>query len=236
MTMAQLTHEPRQARSRETLRRIVRATLELARTSLDGDFTLREVADVACIAQGTLHARFPSKEELLNYVQEVFWTQRIEKIRAFLAEHPLGEDPHDTLRAALEVALEETRASYAVEQVFSRAMIDSRRLTSRHRHYLTTTTRLVCDEVGRRIGTSPRRLRFAIRVVLAALRAPHPALDNPETRLPDHELVRELDELVLQLLDIPPRRSSLSADEIPHQRRPADHRAPCREEAQAPAL
>ena len=101
MTMAELTHEPRQARSRETLRRIVAATLQLARTSLDGDFTLREVAEVAGIAQGTLHARFPSKEELLAYVHEVFWAERITRIRDFLAQHPSDEPVHTTLRLSL---------------------------------------------------------------------------------------------------------------------------------------
>jgi AcrR family transcriptional regulator len=203
MTMAELTHEPRQARSRETLRRIVRATLELARTSLDGDFTLREVAEVAGIAQGTLHARFPSKDELLCYVQEIFWAERVDKIRAFFAAHPVGGDPHATLAAGLALALAEARASYAVSQVFARAMVDSRRLASRHQHHLSSATRLVCDEVHRRTGVSDKRLRFAIRLVVAALRAPHPALDNPETRLPDGELVRELEELVLKLLELP---------------------------------
>lgn len=203
MTMAELTHQPRQARSRETLRRIVRATLELARTSLDGDFTLREVADVARIAQGTLHARFPSKEELLYYVQEIFWSERIERIRAFFAAHPVGSDPRATLTDGLTVALAEARESYAVTQVFARAMVDSRRISSRHQHHLTVATRLVCDEVYRRTGASDKRVRFAIRLVVAALRAPHPALDNPETRLPDAELARELEELVLKLIELP---------------------------------
>jgi len=51
---SKLIREPRQARSRETLSRIVEATLSLSRESLDGGFTLREVADRADIARGTL--------------------------------------------------------------------------------------------------------------------------------------------------------------------------------------
>ncbi len=202
MTMAELTHEPRQARSRETLRRIVAATLQLARTSLDGDFTLREVAEVAGIAQGTLHARFPSKEELLAYVHEVFWAERITRIRDFLAQHPSDEPVHTTLRAGLQRALEEARENHAVSQVFTRAMVDSRRLASRHQHYLALATRMVCDEGQRRTGTSDKRLRFAVRMVVGALNAPHPALDNPETRLPDAELVLELEHLVNQLITL----------------------------------
>jgi len=206
--MAELTHEPRQARSRETLRRIVAATLELARTSLDGDFTLREVAEVAGIAQGTLHARFPSKEELLSYVHEIFWTERLALIRAFFDAHPAAESARTTLAAGLGRALEEARRSHAVAQVFSRAMVDSRRLASRHQHYLTTATRMVCDEVHRRTGASQKRMRFAIRLVVAALHAPHPALDNPETRLPDAELVPELEQLVLQLVSLDERANA----------------------------
>ena len=45
-------------------------------------------------------------------------------------------------------------------------------------------------------------MRFAIRMVVAALYAPHPALDNPETRLPDTELVPELEHLVTQLITL----------------------------------
>lgn len=203
MTMAELTHEPRQARSRETLRRIVAATLDLARTSLDGDFTLREVAEVAGIAQGTLHARFPSKEELLTYVHEIFWTERLARIRAFFADHPVHEPARATLTAGIAEALAETRQSHAVSQVFARAMVDSRRLAARHQHFQSTATRLVCDEVHRRTGASDKRLRFAIRLVTAALRAPHPSLDNPETRFSDAELVPEIEQLVLQLVTLP---------------------------------
>lgn len=201
---ASLTHAPRQARSRETLRRIVSATLELARTSLDGDFTLREVADVAGIAQGTLHARFPSKEELMVYVHELFWAERLVKIRNFFADHPAASvAPRATLVAALSALLDETRQSQSVVRVFARAMLDSRRLAARHQHYQSHATRLVCDELRVRTGASDKRLRFALRLVLAAMRAPHPALDNPETRLSDDELVGELEELVVRLIELP---------------------------------
>lgn len=206
MTIAEaapLTHAPRQARSRETLRRIVDATLELARTSLDGDFTLREVADVAGIAQGTLHARFPSKEELLVYVHEIFWTERVTKIRNFFADHGREACPRETLVAALRALLSETRQSQAVTRVFARAMLDSRRLASRHQHYQALSTQQVCDELRRRTGVSDKRLRFALRLVMAAMRAPHPALENPETRLSDDELVSELEQLVLRLIELP---------------------------------
>lgn len=205
MTIAEaapLTHAPRQARSRETLRRIVDATLELARTSLDGDFTLREVADVAGIAQGTLHARFPSKEELLVYVHEIFWTERVTKIRNFFADHGREACPRETLVAALRALLSETRQSQAVTRVFARAMLDSRRLASRHQHYQSLSTQQVCDELRRRTGASDKRLRFALRLVMAAMRAPHPALENPETRLSDDELVSELELLVLRLIEL----------------------------------
>jgi len=205
MTIAEaapLTHAPRQARSRETLRRIVDATLELARTSLDGDFTLREVADVAGIAQGTLHARFPSKEELLVYVHEIFWTERVTKIRSFFADHGPEACPRDTLVAALRALLSETRQSQAVTRVFARAMLDSRRLASRHQHYQALSTQQVCDELRRRTGVSDKRLRFALRLVMAAMRAPHPALENPETRLSDDELVSELELLALRLIEV----------------------------------
>jgi hypothetical protein len=114
-------------------------------------------------------------------------------------------------------------------------MVDSRRLSSRHQHYLTMTTRLVCDEVRRRIGTSHKRLRFAIRVVVAALRAPHPALDNPETRLPDPELVRELEDLVLQLLDLPGALGSAD-DDVPDDGDDADDGAPGGKDPEATAL
>jgi AcrR family transcriptional regulator len=197
-----LTHEPRQARSRETLRRIVAATLELARTSLDGEFTLRDVADVAGIAQGTLHARFPSKEELLVYVHEIFWNERLARIRGFFQEHTASEPARVTLTAGIGVALAEIRESAAVSHVFAQAMVDSRRLASRHQHFQSVATRLVCDEVHRRTGASDKRVRFAIRLVVSALRAQHPALDNPETRFSDAELVPELEHLVLRLVDL----------------------------------
>jgi AcrR family transcriptional regulator len=215
-----LTREPRQARSRETLSRIVEATLALIRESLDGDFTLREVADRADIARGTLHARFPSKEELLIHVHEIFWTDRVERLARHLDEVVAiaAALPAEAAsrRAALAPAvsnglallLADQRKTRAVHQVFARAMIDSARLASRHRHFQTLTFDLVIARANAALGHLGApivldRMRWALRVVVAAMRESQPELVPPGLRLDDAVLIAELGRIVLDLVPDP---------------------------------
>lgn len=217
---SKLIREPRQARSRETLSRIVEATLALIRESLDGGFTLREVADRADIARGTLHARFPSKEELLIHVHELFWTERVERLRRHLDEvvaiaaalAPASSSRRAALGPAvmrgLGLLLEDQRSTRAVHQVFQRAMIDSARLASRHRYFQTLIFDLVLTRANAALGhlgapIAPDRMRWALRVVVAAMRESQPELLPPDLRLDDAVLLGELARIVLELVPDP---------------------------------
>lgn len=215
-----LTREPRQARSRETLSRIVEATLSLIRESLDGEFTLREVADRADIARGTLHARFPSKEELLIHVHEIFWTDRVERLTRHLDDVVALASalPPDiaSRRAALAPVishglaklLADQRQTRPVHQVFARALLDSARLASRHRHFQTLTFELVLSRANAALGhlrapIDPDRMRWALRVVVAAMRESQPELVPSTLRLDDAVLIAELGRIVLDLVPDP---------------------------------
>lgn len=62
--------EPRQARSRRTLERIVRAARELiAERGVDG-VTVLEIVERARSSIGSFYARFPGKVELVSYLNE----------------------------------------------------------------------------------------------------------------------------------------------------------------------
>ena len=61
-----LYREPRQARSRETLRRVLRAAEDIVAADGADDLTISGVAQRADVSVGSIYQRFGSKEQLLT--------------------------------------------------------------------------------------------------------------------------------------------------------------------------
>ena len=65
--------EPKQLRSRRTLRRITEAALELiAETGVEGT-TVHDIVERAGSSVGSFYARFGGKDDLLAYLDERIW-------------------------------------------------------------------------------------------------------------------------------------------------------------------
>lgn len=76
--------EPRQERSRETLRRIVSATESILTERGPEGVTVQDVVDHAGTSVGSFYARFDGKEAVLRYVEERFWRSAEERWDAWL--------------------------------------------------------------------------------------------------------------------------------------------------------
>lgn len=77
---------PRQARSRRTLERIVRAALALLDEEGPDGLTVQAVVARAKSSVGSFYARFKGKEELLEYLEERVWDEARDRWQAQLAE------------------------------------------------------------------------------------------------------------------------------------------------------
>ena len=82
--------EPRQARSREMVERIVAAgRTVLVERGYDA-FSTNQVATAAGISPGSLYQYFPDKTAILEIVVDRYWDEVAESVAASLADH-LGE-------------------------------------------------------------------------------------------------------------------------------------------------
>lgn len=70
---------PKQDRSRQTLERIVAASLELLATEGPAGLTVHKVVDKADSSVGSFYARFKGKDDLLDYLGSRIWTEALER-------------------------------------------------------------------------------------------------------------------------------------------------------------
>ncbi len=140
-------HEPKQDRSRRTLRRITRAALELIAEEGVGAATVNAVVQRARSSVGSFYARFESKDALLAYLDESIWEEALERwneatktgwgdrgiaevVRGLAALYSELERTHRTARDALSQALRGpgAGASEAAARFRNRVRADSKRL------------------------------------------------------------------------------------------------------------
>ena len=70
---------PKQERSRQTLERIVAASLELLATEGPAGLTVHKVVEKADSSVGSFYARFKGKDDLLDYLGDRIWTEALER-------------------------------------------------------------------------------------------------------------------------------------------------------------
>jgi AcrR family transcriptional regulator len=177
-----LIRPPQQRRSQESLERVLQAGFELLQDRGFEGFTLQEVSQRANVSIGSIYARVPSREALIQAVYEraMLWTEeqagpleraahrpgtRREQIEAIVVEMGSQVIAHgDVLRvfmrqAPLEPWIMERAAvkSQATAEVFSRAMLEHR---DEIRHSdpelaVDVAWRLVYNTTARRITHGP---------------------------------------------------------------------------------
>ena len=158
--MTTFLREPKQLRSRRTLRRITEAALELiAETGVEGT-TVHDIVERAGSSVGSFYARFGGKDDLLAYLDERIWEtaelrwteatadaawlerttqQVIEDLGRLYAELHLV---HRQARDALALALRGPGAGLSPATLRFRARVraDSRRLLLERRGAITHPT------------------------------------------------------------------------------------------------
>lgn len=99
---------PRQARSRQTVERIIAAGRTLLLEEGYDAFSTNRVAAAAGVSPGSLYQYFPDKGAILDHVIDRYWEEVTERVAASLADR-IGEtgpemirDTADALVAALE--------------------------------------------------------------------------------------------------------------------------------------
>lgn len=82
---------PKQTRSRRTLERIVRASLEILEEEGPEGLTVKAIVKRADSSVGSFYARFQGKDDLLEYLGERVWTEAAERWDRTLAERDWSE-------------------------------------------------------------------------------------------------------------------------------------------------
>jgi AcrR family transcriptional regulator len=102
---------PRQARSRATLHRFLRAALDLLAERRFEEATVAEIAARARASVGAFYARFPSKESLLAYLEDRLFEEGRANWDAFLApERWRGRPAADVVEAVVRHIVRKRRA------------------------------------------------------------------------------------------------------------------------------
>ncbi|HEU4564020.1 MAG TPA: TetR/AcrR family transcriptional regulator [Gemmatimonadaceae bacterium] len=164
-------HPPRQARSRETLDRILDAVEEVMEEKSFTDATLAEIMDRAGVTIGAFYRRFEDKDSLLHLLDERFWNE----MHDFAAEQlDPGRWKGKSIRQILEewipvhVALYRSRRGL-IRSLFLRSRTDTviRETASRVNSYFLRRIRVLL--LARRDEIHHPDPEYAIDLALLAL-------------------------------------------------------------------
>ena len=88
----QLTHAPKQTRSLDTQERILLALEDLLAERFFEQITIRDLADRAGVASGTVYRRFKDKEALLPVLYQRYDQRLAEWTKTFWDDFDLGAE------------------------------------------------------------------------------------------------------------------------------------------------
>ena len=199
---------PQQARSAQTLERLLDAAEQLISESGVEATTVADVARKAESSVGAFYARFPDKDALVRCVAERFYHQAVDTVEVVL--EPARWDGH-TLREVIESAV-----SFLVQIFHGRRRLI--RAVS-----LRASTDAALSALGERLGevvsqrlygllvhrgetmTHPRpeqAVRLAVWLVLAAFHARCMFSDDAPAPIPEHTLVSEITQIAFSYFGI----------------------------------
>ena len=164
--------EPRQARSRDSERRILAAARHLLDTRPYPDISLAEIAQEADVSHGTLYARFRTKRALLNELHERYCDEvRREIAETFDSFEDLDLTVPERLRRGIQTLVEHSMETRHAVRNFRVAACEDERFVTRQREMEQEQLNLV---VTRALQALPHgdevRVRRAVRTALALVR------------------------------------------------------------------
>lgn len=206
---AEAFRPPRQERSRKTLARIVRATVELlAERGVEGT-TVQEVVDRAGSSVGSFYARFSGKEELLRYVEEQLWQEARERWDAALSARAWDGLPlQRVVQAAVGVLVETARAGALERRALGTLDGGAARAGAFQDHVRQTVGALLLGHRGWITHPDPDlAVDLGLRAVIGAVRELGAAADDPR-------LVPELGRLYMAYLGVGPSELPASSEKV----------------------
>lgn len=211
MKQSRALHPPRQARSRETLRRILKATADLLREREFDDITVDDIVDQAGSSKGSFYQRFPDKDSLLVHLLKEEHRAAVEMWSTFLDVSRWQEASlHTVLDAFIDRLMEMYRGrppfmrSYAGEVLHGDGEIRSLS-TELNRHVLERLRRIVREKSSEVGHPDPERATAFLFTALITLLPPLFLSPTPDF-LPEpmsHDLMeREVRVLVRSYLGV----------------------------------
>ncbi|MGE0665676.1 MAG: TetR/AcrR family transcriptional regulator [Sphingomonadales bacterium] len=116
--------EPQQARSRDKLRRIMDAALELFTAKGYDNASMAEIAAAAGIAAGSIYRRFPDKQALLYAVLASYFRARAADVDRFFGENAASlTTPGDVVEFYIRLMFSSRRNDRAILRLFERSAL-----------------------------------------------------------------------------------------------------------------
>ncbi len=181
---------PKQSRSRRTLERIVRASLEILEREGSDGLTVQAIVERANSSVGSFYARFAGKDDLLDYLGERVWREAASRWDDALSSRDWSDlDLRHMVEGAVRLLGEagRSRASYlrALERTPG-AREDA--YLAFHTHVIQGIERLLLSRAGEITHPEPAvavplGLRAVLAVVETPLRASGPDLPPAERRM-----------------------------------------------------
>ncbi|HWJ65323.1 MAG TPA: TetR/AcrR family transcriptional regulator [Nocardioides sp.] len=173
---------PQQARSRETVERIVAAGRQVLVADGYDAFSTNRVAAAAGVSPGSLYQYFPDKASILEVVIDRYWAEVADRVAASLADR-IGEAGPAMVRAtadALVAALEADRALLRVvaEELPVQRNRERRAVLERRVRELVTTYLAARPDSSRRPSPAVASWIVVLAIENLALRW---VLDQPGT-------------------------------------------------------
>jgi AcrR family transcriptional regulator len=193
--------EPRQERSRRTLRRIVRAARELVAEQGADATSVQQIVQRAESSVGSFYARFGGKEDLFDYIEQSVWEEARHRWERALEERswetlPLSELTAGVVQILLDVGRHEARVRRALlvrRSASGATTTPAEDFQTEVRHGLQ---KLLLSHTSELTAPDPERaVDLGLRIVVGGLRELQAAAD-----LSDEEIVQEVSRLLLAYL------------------------------------
>lgn len=198
---------PRQARSRETLERLLDAgEMLLTDRGFEG-MRLRDVAEAAGLSVGAIYQRFPDKESFYTALQQNFANRiRDEMAPRFAPEVWEGRDAHAVVSKLVELVVFTFREHRGPLRAFLRRRSNAPELEPPMRLFGAQITRVLTALLRDRPGiafteSTEERVAIGMQVVFSA--AVHAVLNSPEPlEIDDARMAPHLIEMLTGYLGI----------------------------------
>jgi len=167
---------PKQARSRETLDRIVQAALDLIEEEGVEGATVASIVDRANASVGSFYARFAGKDDLIQFLQDRIWAEARQRWDSALASQDWRNLPLESVvGGVVSLLIRSFRADFHLREVLGReGRLDeegARRVFRFHQHILSTVTPLLMANRGEITHPDPEwAVRLGYRFAVGAIR------------------------------------------------------------------